>query len=98
MERIVEYIPSSPAMLSGEKVDDGTPQRLVLDLSRLSVGMSAKVPYELAHEPSLRVRISRENAKKNGRKYRIIKHGWPIMAYEIGCTASAEIYPAPKDD
>lgn len=97
-EREVEQVDSSPLMFSGEVVPENKPDRLKLDFAGLIVGKSLKVPFELAHEPSLRVRVSRENAKKDGRHYRMIRHGYPIFCFEIGCVKSAIDFNSPDFD
>lgn len=98
-ERKIEYVDSSPDMLQNVKRQESNLDRLPLDFTSLSVGKSMKIPYELANEPSLRVRVSRENAKDPAYRYRLIKHGFPILAYEIGRVPALNgELPAPNSD
>lgn len=105
MDREITVLPSSPEMLAGEVVNVHQHRKrsdnIMLPFAQLSVGMSLSVPFEIAHEPSLRVRVSRENAK-GGRQYRLIKHGPPIFVYEIGCLPDTGepapiVFPKPED-
>lgn len=98
MDREIMMIASSAAMRAGERgpmeAGEKRTERLQLDLAGLTVGMSLSIPIELAHEPSLRVRISRENAK-GGKQYRLMKHSHPVFVYEIGCIDMK--FPKPED-
>lgn len=69
-------------------------EHLQLDLDSMQAGESLVIPFALVHEPSLRVRIARQNGKQVtiGRRvmFCLLKHqNIPEIgaAYEIGCIA-----------
>lgn len=93
---------SSPRMMGNEDLETRKLRRVDrtdFPFAGLNVGYSFAVPLSF-NEASLRVRVSRENAK-NGKQYRVVK--WDAC-YEVGCIAdpvtpvSAFTPPPPLDE
>lgn len=79
----ITLLVNSPQLIAAINAPEKN-EYLALHLDELNPGESLAIPLDIAHEPTLRVRVSRENAKR-GKVYRLIKHGAPHWCYEIGC-------------
>lgn len=61
--------------------------RSIYPFSQLEVGQSFLVPIAEVTEVNLRMAVSRQNKKKDGKNFTVVKHGEPHNVFEVARVA-----------
>lgn len=62
-------------------------ERSSYPFAELAVGQSFLVPIADVTEVNLRMAVSRQNKKKDGKRFTVVKHGDPHNVFEVARTA-----------
>lgn len=63
-----------------------TAERTSYPFAELAVGQSFLVPIAEVTEVNLRMAVSRQNKKKDNRRFTVVKHGEPHNVFEVART------------